>query len=84
MPGAGATDSGAVSSPSVTPSACHLPLAGEEFGNRWAPGIGEAYAVSRGCAPLAGLAAETRISVPLFRCRQNHRIGEFGSSRISR
>ncbi len=82
MPGAGATDRGIVSSPSVTPSACHLPLAGEEFG-RWF-GMSEAHAVSRGCAPLAGLAAETRISVPLFRCRQPHRIGELGSSRISR
>ena len=56
MPSAAATDRGVVSSPSVTPLACHLPLAGEEFGNRWSPGIGEAYAVSRGCAPLAGLA----------------------------
>ena len=56
VPGSAATDRGVVSSPSVTPAACHLPLAGEEFGNSWLPGIGEAYAVSRGCAPLAGLA----------------------------
>jgi len=53
-PGAAATDRGVVSSPSVTPLACHLPLAGEEF--QWQLGIGEAHAVSRGCAPLAGLA----------------------------